>query len=392
MVMPLADSSPPLPTARKRRGSKDTLPKIYLASGFGAICLGLGDLINNDKAATVLKLGEVMRRNIYPGLESGGFLALLLLAFLGAGICWIHQPATRVDAFTRGFSVFAILAVVTPYQGSPAQQSTAGTTVRDSAVARAAAASVREFRQYSTIAFAATQALGGTEGLDEGSPEKKMAFITLNPSVGPESIQNIFVTIRDPESAKILRYEAVSGSKFSFSSPEGEYLIEVEAPGYRSTNFTIRIGENNNTYFVTMTKSAFPLSFQRLIGSHDVQPTKLNLTNNARCREFSVIQKRTFRIPGLGYTLRIGDMSDHKLRSLEVLRNNGASVKSLGRIKVNEEQLIYDGDVKLSLMFLIIEVSNLIPGVNEDSGLVTVCTDRWNDGTPRGSSPAGGAV
>ena len=93
----------------------DPLWKLGLAAGFGAFCLGFGDLLNNYKAATVLKISEVVRQHLWPGLEIGGLVALLILVLLGPCFCWVHQPRTRIDAFSRGFSVFAFLAVAAPF-------------------------------------------------------------------------------------------------------------------------------------------------------------------------------------------------------------------------------------------------------------------------------------
>ena len=76
---------------------------IYISAGLGAFFLGIGDLLNNNNAATVVKLSETIRQNLLPQLESGGLVALIVLVVLGAAVCWIHQPTTRVDAFARGF-------------------------------------------------------------------------------------------------------------------------------------------------------------------------------------------------------------------------------------------------------------------------------------------------
>lgn len=258
---------------RRRRVKQDTLPVIYLAASFGALCLGLGDLLNNDNAATVLKLGEVMRKNFYPELQSGGLLALVLLVSLGAGTCWIHQPTSRIDAFSRGFSVFAILAVVTPYQSSPPQQAPLGSTNES------ATNTTQVPRNYSMIALAAMQLPDDTEnsppseslGAQQEPMNDNSAVIMLQ-SLRDAPIKKTIVTVRDLETAQILGYQAVVGDTFSLSLPEGEYLLELEVPGYRRTNFSIELGEGPSGYSVPMTTSIFPLSLQRLIGAQEVKP------------------------------------------------------------------------------------------------------------------------
>lgn len=99
-----------------------------------------------------------------------------------------------------------------------------------------------------------------------------------------------------------------------------------------------------------------------------------------RCQEFSVLQKRPFRIPGLDYTLKIGDMTDNRVMRLEVLKGGRARVGRVEEKIEGQRELVFrDGDTELSVTFLSIEVQNLIPGVREDSGLVKICTDQWND-------------
>ena len=98
--------------------------QMYLAGGLGALFLGFGDLLNNDTAATVLKIGAMIKRHVYPGIESGGSIGLCLLVLFGVCVCWIYQPKTRIDAFARGLSVFALLTVATPYQAAGLEQPT----------------------------------------------------------------------------------------------------------------------------------------------------------------------------------------------------------------------------------------------------------------------------
>ena len=91
-------------------------PDIYIAAAFGAFFLGFGDLLKNDKSATVLKMSEVIRQHLFPDFGAGASIALLLLVIFGIVVCWIHGPRTKIDAFSRGFSVFALFAVASPPQ------------------------------------------------------------------------------------------------------------------------------------------------------------------------------------------------------------------------------------------------------------------------------------
>lgn len=88
---------------------------IIVSGGIGAICFGFADLINNHDAAAVIKLGEAMKPIVPSWLANPG-VAFIVLTLLGCLLCWVHQPKTRLDAFMRGFSVFAVLTVANPYE------------------------------------------------------------------------------------------------------------------------------------------------------------------------------------------------------------------------------------------------------------------------------------
>lgn len=88
---------------------------MYVAGFLGGACLCIGDLLTNDTAATVLKFQAVIAKYLMPSIQNGGLVGVLVVGALGALFCWIWPVATRGEAFARGFSVFAILAVGTPY-------------------------------------------------------------------------------------------------------------------------------------------------------------------------------------------------------------------------------------------------------------------------------------
>lgn len=115
-----------------RRATERSAFKLYAAGFMGGISLALGDLVTNEQAATVIKFQGALRALDWPGIQNGGSVGLILIGVLGALFCWIWPVTSRGDAFMRGFSVFAILSVGTPFKVSkdqlpvqrPADQST----------------------------------------------------------------------------------------------------------------------------------------------------------------------------------------------------------------------------------------------------------------------------
>src|SRR5713101_7912203 len=102
-------------------GIREPLFNLFMAAAFGSICCGFADLFNNKEAAAVLKIGEVIRL-LYPPFGGNYWIALVMLIAFSIGLCWIYQPQTRVDAFLRGLSVFAVLSAASPYNSKLTSQ------------------------------------------------------------------------------------------------------------------------------------------------------------------------------------------------------------------------------------------------------------------------------
>jgi len=95
---------------------------LYVAGFLGGIILAIGDLVTNDTSATVLKFQTVLQTYVSRDIENGGLAGLLFVGSLGAIFCWVWPVSSKGEAFVRGFSVFAIVTVGTPYKGADQQQ------------------------------------------------------------------------------------------------------------------------------------------------------------------------------------------------------------------------------------------------------------------------------
>ena len=90
--------------------------QLYIAALGGAFLLVIADLMSNIDAATTLKLGGVLEKHVIGATDLGpGLIGLMLVLIFSAFFCWLYNPEDKVAAFTRGFSVFAVLSAVTPY-------------------------------------------------------------------------------------------------------------------------------------------------------------------------------------------------------------------------------------------------------------------------------------
>lgn len=250
----------------------EPLWKLYLAAGFGALCLGFGDLLNNDKAATVLKISEVVRQHIWPGLEIGGLLALLILVVLGPCFCWIHQPRTRIDAFGRGFSVFALLAVAAPFQpvGKGLDSPSGSKQAETHSFGLVTSAEAADPRTPSPVNSKGEAAVAQPSG---GAPTTTppTTVIKIEPVFSAGNVKNATVTIRDIRTGKVLGWEQVPANQFTINRPKGEYLIELEASGHRRTSAKLLIMETSSAFKLKVEPSIVPVSVQRLYTSERVE-------------------------------------------------------------------------------------------------------------------------
>lgn len=235
--------------------TEDSPLGIYISAALGALFLGIGDLLNNKTAATVLKLSETIRQNLYPQLESGGLVALALLVIFGASVCWVQQPRTRVDAFARGFSVFALMAVTAPYNPT------------STGLSHSPAAPHPNTGGISNL-FGISAAYA-----DNDTPSTPVE-ITLAPRKTSALPSDTQIILRELDTGKIIGTSQIKSSKFTINQPSGRYLLEVEAHGFRRTSAELQVGGANKQINVPIEDSAIPLNLQRLYAPERVSAKK----------------------------------------------------------------------------------------------------------------------
>lgn len=260
--------------APRRAEASDTKLKLHCAAALGAVCLGLVDLLNNSEAAASLKLGEVIRQYLVPGLESGGLVAFVVLALLGIGLCWVRQPGSRFDAFTTGFSVFAILAVATPYQQRPTGLDEGA--VGESEPVGVARPLVPEEARAGRARPEARFVLAAQGARAPVEKDDKATHVAIR-LLAQKELESSLVVLRDPSTARILGYARVEGSDVKLVRSSGEYLVEVEASGFRRVQFRLKLEDSGSeSYVVKLQQSAVPLALQRLVAAKPVQAVAIS--------------------------------------------------------------------------------------------------------------------
>lgn len=235
--------------------------KLYFASAFGAFCLGFGDLLNNEHSATVLKISEIMQQLLQSDIGAGGLLALTLLAVLGVCVCWVQQPKTRLDAFSRGFSVFAVLAVATPFDphNEPVEASTT-------------AATMMSFSDVQVDKNVSLRMRGG--GSKYGNIE-----IIIAPDKVNARVKNARVALRNHDTKKLVMITTtkIYNNKLKLSRlPLGKYILEIEIPSFRHAQINIGIKPGTQHYELSLGSSAIPSALQRLTSPKKYKMRSLN--------------------------------------------------------------------------------------------------------------------
>ena len=259
--------------ARARGG--ETVWMLYCAAAFGAFCLGLGDLLNNSNASTVIKLGQILREHVWQGLSSSGGVALLMLVLLGGAVCWLQQPTTRLDAFARGFSVFAILAVTAPYQaptaglGDPAANRNAPNPVTAPGLTGLVPGGPAP---HGAMAFAA--AVRPAADVRLAGDDSGRAVVHLLEPDGRTPVTHALLTVRERASARVVGSDTVKSSPVEIRKPSGKYWVEVEKAGYQRVRFQLDLTDGRSQVLqVKIPPSKVPLNLQRLGAAEEVRPT-----------------------------------------------------------------------------------------------------------------------
>lgn len=168
----------------------------------------------------------------------------MILILLGGVLCWVYQPSNRLDAFTRGFTVFAALNIVSPYQNHALNN-------KDQCVdTTGAKIEVAKTRQ---------------PGVPKLAPvlTKTAAVVTLTTSAA-KIPEKIIVTLIDPKTRKVIK-EFAAGQRFVITETK-PLLVKVEAPGFRSLVFEYDPKADKHEFTIPLQPTKLPQAVQALFG------------------------------------------------------------------------------------------------------------------------------
>ncbi|HEX6103088.1 MAG TPA: hypothetical protein VF031_08585 [Alphaproteobacteria bacterium] len=210
--------------------------KLYAAAAIGALLLALTDLARHSDASTV----ELLTKVKLDGRVTLLAVVLLFTPLLGILAAWIYRPSTERDAFTLGFAVFSLFALVP-------------TAPDDKATSKEIDVTSRGASAYVLIAPAQAQGAQKTSGT-----------ALLNLDFQGSSPSKTAVTVRNLTTDQWLGDFSIEDSVKLVGNAGDRIALDFKAPGYERTRLELQIEEGMREYRVPLEMDKTPLFIQRL--------------------------------------------------------------------------------------------------------------------------------
>ncbi len=231
-------------TQVKEKKKAESPAKLIISGILGSFCYGLTDLFSNNESAALVKLGNVINDHFTQSL-SGVAVPFVILIILGGVLCWIYQPSNRLDAFTRGFTVFAALNIVSPYHNQALAEKDQCAVVDKTVKVEPSKTRSKHFPQFQAI------------------PLKKVAVVTLVMPADKRP-EKIIVTYMDPATRQVIK-EFATDTRFVITESK-PLLVKIAAPGFRSMVFEYQPNSGKTHYTLKLEPSKVPLGIQEIFG------------------------------------------------------------------------------------------------------------------------------
>ena len=210
--------------------------KLYVAAAIGAFLLGLTDYVRHGTKSTVVALNYAL--STLNGSITLLLVLLLMTPILGLIAAWIYKPTTERDAFTLGFAVFSIFALVPSDPAGPVKE----LEVSPASIQTGAVFIAPAFAQQASSSSGTATVVLKFEGPPPGSTAVSVRNLTADRVLGVFDVE------------KSLKLVGHSGDRIQ---------LAFEAPGYRRTVVELTLGQEQR-FDVNLEKTRAPLFLQRL--------------------------------------------------------------------------------------------------------------------------------
>ncbi len=257
----------------------------------GGIFLCIADLLASERQGQIVKVGSMVQRNFLHSLGAEvAVVGVIVVLALGAMLCWVWRPASPGDSFSKGASVFAILAALVPADRPPpsiTQDPNAPppmTSIPSASVISEAMPQRLESgdRSHGMRAFMAGLVPAAHAQMVIPLRPTGKVRILLQPSAGLSETelarrvqrQGADVWLFDRDTGRTVAHDRVGRPAFTITRPQGKYTMEIALVGTRRIRAPLKIGPEPMAYDVPIgNQTRLPSGLQLLIGANTVTLT-----------------------------------------------------------------------------------------------------------------------
>ncbi|WP_177196169.1 tetratricopeptide repeat protein [Bradyrhizobium sp. OK095] len=240
---------------------------VAAGAGSGAL-ISIIDFTKNPNDGTIFKLANGLGKLCFPsGSPPPGpspiLIAIFFVVLASLFVCWLFELKDRAEAFLRSCALLAAFSVVTP-----------GTINQIADVTAVQGGTLLTKQKSSSLIFESAFAANG-QPEDDAAPAGT-AYVVLknlqNMAVMPESI----VTIRNERSYEPISIFRIRSFRIPLVQTYGRlFRIQIDTPGFRSIEFSLRVREPIEAYGIRAPETALYFAVQAM-----ASPLKVELAPN----------------------------------------------------------------------------------------------------------------
>lgn len=241
---------------------------IGYSAAVGGVVATLADVVAKGEASAIGKIEKGIETHLLEGINIPQYSVLFLLVGIAIAICFIYDPQTKIKAFFVGASILSLIMTFVPYRLAPSlltnppHETVLKSPTKD-------ILSYNFFRPASCFAQLPDESRGlPGETRQPGDATRELVTVNIQLVTDEERpISEPTVILQDSLSKKIIASSKFTISDFYFYQPAGDYIITVEAPGYRivELEMSLQADQEKESLVIPLNATWIPLPLQRLL-------------------------------------------------------------------------------------------------------------------------------
>lgn len=234
----------------------------YLAGAGGGALTATLDFFKDWHTGTVARVSSVLGEHLLSGATlfnlRAPFWTIILIVATSLFVCWVFEVTSRLDGFLRGCTVVAAFSIGAPNPIIDEQHIPAGNPKNAHLVGPT------QLSVFQTIVPSASAQNRSPPISDVGE-----AYVRLEHLREVTPIPQSTITIRD-DSSRIISLFKINTDTIRIIQPYGNYLVEVETPGFRTVDFELTISQPVSGSRISAGQSSIPVSIQKMVSATKV--------------------------------------------------------------------------------------------------------------------------